>query len=613
MRTPYSKAEAKYNVITEFPKLGLHEAAASGNLGLVEYALDHGQPINSVLDGVLPLHAACAGGHIQVVKLLIEHGADVNAPRLPRRYFNDKNRDASAPIVGTSGSTPLHFAAANGNTEVVTLLLLHGAHADRADKYGVTPEMLARDNNWMECAQVLREWVINKDRDLREREELLGDGAGAASSTNVSHEHSIEPESPSFRRRLLVKRSDTALNILKASASHTDRRLNPTLSSVSPPSSPLKAFGQHSFNPDANGSSGLSQSRRPSLPQIQPPPPPDTARRKPQTPSPIQRRPRSAGNGADRSQEQEVYLPFGRGGSGRKLTNKISLLFKKGSQGETSESQSTTHSAPTPASASTTTLPLSSTPSSKGRPHASSVDTGPNDQTPSKRRNHAPSDASLRCCKITPQVKQLQPPSSASFLDFDNSAPPSPARFPVHSAVDLHNALAQHGRDRSRSNATNTSAISVTDTSDEFSPTYGSFTRPSALRSHDDVLRSRSGSNASGVVDVETFYPNDSSDHFSSLGLTEEGGRTIPRPGILRGHHRTERQVSLVVQLAFTLDYNLRQAQVPFGIESKPFLLKALPETAPPQSTPDDPNPLLESLTKKMKNKIMVNSFPLLG
>ena len=50
-------------------------------MGLVEYALQRGQPINSVLDGVLPLHAACAGGNEQVVKLLIDHGADVNAPR----------------------------------------------------------------------------------------------------------------------------------------------------------------------------------------------------------------------------------------------------------------------------------------------------------------------------------------------------------------------------------------------------------------------------------------------------------------------------------------------------------------------------------------------------
>lgn len=64
------------------PSLGLHSAAATGNVGLVEYALCHGQPINSVLDGVLPLHAACAGGNVQVVKVLIDHGADVNAPRL---------------------------------------------------------------------------------------------------------------------------------------------------------------------------------------------------------------------------------------------------------------------------------------------------------------------------------------------------------------------------------------------------------------------------------------------------------------------------------------------------------------------------------------------------
>lgn len=94
-----TRLEAKYNVITEcacranaspavihdssyaVPSFDLHSAAATGNMGLVEYALARGQPINSVLDGVLPLHAACAGGNEQVVKLLIDHGADVNAPR----------------------------------------------------------------------------------------------------------------------------------------------------------------------------------------------------------------------------------------------------------------------------------------------------------------------------------------------------------------------------------------------------------------------------------------------------------------------------------------------------------------------------------------------------
>ncbi|KAI0282073.1 ankyrin repeat-containing domain protein, partial [Russula brevipes] len=96
------------------PHLGLHAAAASGNIGLAKYALSHGQPINSVIDGVLPLHAACSGGNDMVVRLLIENGADVNAPRLSRR-FSDKTRSPSAPIIGTTGSTPLHFAAANGH------------------------------------------------------------------------------------------------------------------------------------------------------------------------------------------------------------------------------------------------------------------------------------------------------------------------------------------------------------------------------------------------------------------------------------------------------------------------------------------------------------------
>lgn len=65
----------------QVPRYDLHFAAASGDLGLVEFALSHGQPVNSVLNGVLPLHAACAGGSEVVVKYLIEEGADVNAPR----------------------------------------------------------------------------------------------------------------------------------------------------------------------------------------------------------------------------------------------------------------------------------------------------------------------------------------------------------------------------------------------------------------------------------------------------------------------------------------------------------------------------------------------------
>ncbi|ORZ13308.1 ankyrin repeat-containing domain protein [Lobosporangium transversale] len=114
-----------------FQNLGLHSGAASGNLGLVKFALDNGQPIDSVLNGVYAIHAACcSNANVAVVMFLIERGADVNARRLPRKYSNEK----SVQTVGTTGSTPLHFAAANGCLAIVDILLRHGAIVDMTDK-----------------------------------------------------------------------------------------------------------------------------------------------------------------------------------------------------------------------------------------------------------------------------------------------------------------------------------------------------------------------------------------------------------------------------------------------------------------------------------------------
>jgi hypothetical protein len=91
------------------PNLELHSAAASGNVGLAHYALTHGQPVNSLLHGCLPLHAASSGGDVTVVRLLLQYGADVNAPRLPRRYSENK-RSSQVPAVGTAGECPSRVA-----------------------------------------------------------------------------------------------------------------------------------------------------------------------------------------------------------------------------------------------------------------------------------------------------------------------------------------------------------------------------------------------------------------------------------------------------------------------------------------------------------------------
>ncbi|KAI0949666.1 hypothetical protein AcW1_009205 [Taiwanofungus camphoratus] len=378
------RTEAKYNVTIEFPHLGLHSAAATGNIGLVKYALDNGQPVNSVLDGVLPLHAACSGGNDLVVRLLIEKGADVNAPRLPRRYSSDKNRDASAPIVGASGSTPLHFACANGHTDVVLTLLMHGAHPDRPDKHGTTPEMLARQNGWIACADVLKQWSYNKDKDLRERERSNSFAnadlsSGVATTTEDRHQYcgSSDCRICIVSKRLRVKRSiDNALNMFIPALSQSspsfavlDSTGQPGDSAITSSVSPSGSMGDYTFNSTGPGDAGMLPARRPSLPHVLETPQTMPHIKSPHPSGSRSRRPRSAGTDADQSPTLN------------KVRGKISLMniFKKsisdtssaseGLSGYTTSNSAVTSASPSPAPdhrAGLSTLPLSSR---TGSPH----------------------------------------------------------------------------------------------------------------------------------------------------------------------------------------------------------------------------------------------------
>lgn len=60
----------------------------------------HGQPVNSVLNGVLPIHIAASSGNEMVVQMLIEAGADVNAARYVEfvRIGHDLRADRSGQI-----------------------------------------------------------------------------------------------------------------------------------------------------------------------------------------------------------------------------------------------------------------------------------------------------------------------------------------------------------------------------------------------------------------------------------------------------------------------------------------------------------------------------------
>ncbi|KAI8375815.1 ankyrin repeat-containing domain protein [Blakeslea trispora] len=132
--------------------LGLHSAAMNGNVGLVKFALDHGAPIDAVVNGYMPLQLACINeNHIAVVQYLIDRGADVNAQRWSKKHSADK----SQAVAGAIGSTALHVACANGCTKIVDLLLRNGAKINVRDKYGSRPIDVAAAKNHTEIVKLL--------------------------------------------------------------------------------------------------------------------------------------------------------------------------------------------------------------------------------------------------------------------------------------------------------------------------------------------------------------------------------------------------------------------------------------------------------------------------
>ena len=442
--------------------------------------------------------------------------------------------------MGTSGSTPLHFAAANGNSDVVTLLLLHGAHANRADKHGITPEMLAQQNGWVECVKVLNDWILNKDQDLRDRE---GYDARPGSSTGL-HLHDQEPDtvsSFSSRKCLNVKQSiDSALNKLK----YTDSQSRTARSSLtSTPPSP--SFGEYSFYPtDPSASLPIDPTvRRPSLPHVLQVHSNEHIRDGNSSlsdslpKSSYQRRPRSAGTGSDQTPEQEVtFSIYGRGGYGRKLGSKYSLLniFKKAQPGEAPGNSGNLPDAASNRDSSDDPL---STQSHSGQLSTTNLNENPNpSSTPRPGFPHRGSDASNKSTHLIPQVT-----SSTSPMTRKASGPlRTPPRSIIPLALELLTQQQQQQQPRIRHTVSGTHhdvPRTVLDADERgkpssplarFTPIHSVHNRGTSVTSLDDT------------PDTNTTQDNNVVTTSDTTPELESGKPSpSPRPGILRAYNRT--------------------------------------------------------------------------
>jgi uncharacterized protein len=135
---------------------GLNGAVFHGHWRLCTFVLEQGADASkpSADTGETPLHAAlCTTDRMvydRVLKVLLAHGADPNAATKMGVETGGFMRDCR-----TKGETPLHRAAAFGDSDTIQLLLDAGARIDARDGNGDTP--LSWASWYLRPAAILRQ------------------------------------------------------------------------------------------------------------------------------------------------------------------------------------------------------------------------------------------------------------------------------------------------------------------------------------------------------------------------------------------------------------------------------------------------------------------------
>ncbi len=105
-------------------------------LGCQEAPPTQGSAMSSTLVGAQPLHFAAANGDVELVKLLLDRGAEINAAT-------------------QDGWTALHFACLRGDEGLVKLLLDRGVDVNTKTTSGVSALSIATSEGDREIVELL--------------------------------------------------------------------------------------------------------------------------------------------------------------------------------------------------------------------------------------------------------------------------------------------------------------------------------------------------------------------------------------------------------------------------------------------------------------------------